>query len=220
MKFSNTKEKFSFLFKLLILAVCGVGLYLNFKIGPFNKMILYFTIFSNLMCFIFYLVAIILKLCNKLEKNNIYYIFKGMITMSITLTMLGYWFLIAPKGLGIYKNYIVACRFAHLYTPILMIFDYIIFAEKGNLNKKYSFIWSLILIEYIAFIYIYSSLGGRFINQLKYPYKFLDLKLNGIIKTIVICIGIYIIYVLIGRFVCYFDKRINERRKRKCKENI
>lgn len=213
MIFNNLKEKFSFLFKLIILIVCGIGLYLNFKIGS-SKMLLYFTILSNLMCFIFYLIAFILRLCNKLKKNNFYYIFKGMVTMSIIATMLVYWFLIAPSGnLGIYENHMTECRFVHLYTPLLIMIDYLIFAEKGNLRKNYSFIWSSVLIGYIIFVFIYSSIGGKFINDLKYPYKFLDIEANGIIKTSLICASVYIIYMILGSLVYYFDKKIKKEGK-------
>ena len=213
MKFSNTKEKFSFLFKLLILVVCGIGLYLNFKIGSL-WMILYFTLLSNLMCFLFYLFAIILKLCNKLEKNNIYYVFKGMITMAITLTMFGYWLLVASGGdIGIYASHMTSCRIVHLYVPILVMLDYLIFGEKGNLKKSYPFIWSTVVIGYGIFTSVYSFFGGLFLGNNKYPYNYLNIEEFGVIKVCINCLVIYITYVVYGVIIQKIDKLLGKENK-------
>lgn len=206
MKFSCLKEKNSFIFKILILIVCGLGLYLNFKIGPFNKMILYFTVQSNLLCFIFYLVVLLLKIKGKLKKSNTYYIFKGMVTMSITITMVVYWLLISSSnGLWIYKDHMLECRFVHLYTPILIILDYIIFGEKGKLKKSYPFIWSLVLILYTFFCVVYSYFGGTFINGASCPYLYMDINEFGIARVILNCGTIYIIYIIYGFIVQAVD---------------
>ena len=97
------KEKISLLFKILIVITSFVGLYLNFKIAPIKNNIIYFTIQSNLLCFLFYLIIVILKLTGKLQKNQIYYIFKGTVTLAITITMFIYESDLATSGtMGIY----------------------------------------------------------------------------------------------------------------------
>ncbi len=213
MKFNSTKERLSFLFKLFILVVCGIGLYLNFKIGSL-RMLLYFTLLSNLMCFIFYLVTIILRLCNKLKKNNIYYIFKGMVTMAITLTMFGYWLLVASSGdFGIYINHMTSCIIVHLYTPILIMLDYLIFGEKGNLKSNYPFIWSTIIILYGVFTSIYGFFGGMFLDGAKYPYNYLNIEEFGIVKVCINCLVIYITYVVYGVIIQKIDKLLGKENK-------
>ena len=68
------KKKFSLLYKILILIMSFIGLCLNFTIAPIKNNIIYFTIQSNLLCFLFYLVIVILELLGKLKKNKMYYI--------------------------------------------------------------------------------------------------------------------------------------------------
>ena len=53
------KEKISLIYKILIVIVSAIALYLNFKLYSFRQGILYFTNLSNLLCFIFFLGVII-----------------------------------------------------------------------------------------------------------------------------------------------------------------
>lgn len=110
------RKKISLFYKILIVIISGIGLYLNFKMSSFRENIIYFTIQSNLLCFLFYLIIVILNFTKKLKKNNIYYIFKGMVTMAITITMFVYQLLISTNG-GIegYENNMLACNFVHLF---------------------------------------------------------------------------------------------------------
>ena len=55
------KEKLSLLYKIIIIIACGFGIYLNFKAFTIGGAIIYYTVQSNVMCFIFYFVTIILK---------------------------------------------------------------------------------------------------------------------------------------------------------------
>ena len=65
------KKKVDLLFKAIIVLVSGIGLFLNFKLLTIRDSIIYFTIQSNLLSFIFYLITVILMLTKKLKKNNI-----------------------------------------------------------------------------------------------------------------------------------------------------
>ncbi len=78
-------KKLSLIYKLLIIVISGFGLYLNFKFLGIKTGLLYFTIISNLACFMFYLVAFILFILKRLKKNDTYYITKGLVTISIPL---------------------------------------------------------------------------------------------------------------------------------------
>lgn len=203
------KEKLSFIFKLFILIMCGIGLYLNFKIFSLNESLVYFTIQSNLLCFIFYLIVIVLTLMKKLKKNNIYYIVKGTSTMTITITMFVYQILLSSSdGMGAYINHELECNFVHLYVPLLIIFDYIIFGEKGNLKKHYPFIWSIILIAYLIFDIVYVSLGGTFANGNNYPYFYMNVEELGLFKVMINCLCIYIFFVGYGYIVQWLDNKV------------
>ena len=122
------KEKLSLLFKILIVIVSGVGLYLNFRLLTVRDSIIYFTIQSNLLCFLYFLGLVIFTITKKLKKGELYYISKGMVTMTITITMFVYWFILSSgEGMIAYAGHNLENYFVHLFTPLLVIFDYIIY---------------------------------------------------------------------------------------------
>jgi len=210
MKF-NVKQKISLLYKILIIIICATGLYINIKIAPGKEMFLYFTILSNIACLFFYVTSLILYLLKKLKKNDLYYILKGTVTMAITLTFVVYQFFLSADN-EFYQNHVIANYFVHLFTPLLVMSDYIIFGEKGNLKKSYPLIWSSILIVYTLFCEIYMSLGGTFIDGSKSPYPFMDARQYGTPRVIINCLIIFICYVIWGYLIYYLDNKFGKKK--------
>lgn len=203
------KKKLDLLFKIIIVIVSGIGLYLNFKLLTIKDSIIYFTIQSNLLCFIFYLVTVILMFTKKLKKNDFYYISKGMVTMAITITFIIYWCVLVPSG-GIesYIGHDLENNLVHLFTPLLVLFDYIIFGEKGHLKKNYPFIWNFVLVAYVIFNVVYVLLGGRFLNGTCYPYPCINIDDLGLFRVIINCIIIYAVFLVYGYIVLWFDNKV------------
>lgn len=199
------KEKLSTIYKMLILIISGIGLYLNFKLLDFDC-IVYFTILSNIMVFMLYLF-IVLKLFFKINiDSNKYYLIKGFVTMAISITMIVYTFLIAgTDALTSYIGHQNVGNFVHVYTPLLVIFDYILFDEKHKVKKNYPFIWSLILLFYFVFVKIYVLFGGLFEGGNTYPYEFMNVERLGLMKTALSYIVIYMTYVCVGLVIYYID---------------
>lgn len=205
------KEKISLIYKILIVVVSGIGLYLNFKLYSFKTAILYFTNLSNILVFVFYLVGLILYFTKKLKKNDTYYIIKGMITMAITITMFVYQ-IILSGSMNTFVGHEVENSFVHLIVPFLVIFDYIIFGKKGNLKKNYPFIWSFILIVYQLFVIIYSLWGGKFMGS-DVPYPYMDISKNGIWTVILNCVLVYVFFVGYGTIVQTLDNKFGKKSK-------
>jgi len=204
------KQKLEWIYKFIILIATAISLYLNFKAFTIQGSIIYYTVQSNLICFIFYFIIFILKILGKLKKNNLYYILKGMATMAITITMIVYQFIIVSNS-DPYVGNELAGAFAHLIVPILIISDYIIFGEKGNLKKNYPFIWSFSLIFYIVFDIIYVLLGGRFANGDLYPYFYMNVEELGFIRVAFNCIMIYIFFIGYGTIIQTLDNKIGKK---------
>lgn len=203
------KNKLDLLFKIIIVIVSGIGLYLNFNLLTIRDSIIYFTIQSNLLCFLFYLIVVILMITKKLKKNDMYYISKGMVTTAITITMFVYWLLLSSgDGMEAYMGHDLENYFVHLFTPLLVIFDYIILGEKGNLKKNYPFIWSFILIAYSLFNVIYVFFGGTFSGGVKYPYPYMDIDNLGLFRVLMNCLVIYIFFVGYGSIVQWLDNKL------------
>mgnify|MGYP006966727219 CR=1 FL=1 len=205
------KEKLSLLYKIIIIIACGFGIYLNFKTFTIGGAIIYYTVQSNVMCFIFYLVTVILKLTGKLKKNSIYYILKGMVTMAITVTMIVFQFVITDSGMSAYAGNELASIMAHIVVPLLVMSDYVIFGEKGNLKRNYPFIWSATLVFYIIFDFIYVALGGRFGDGSIYPYLYMNIEVNGLLKVIISCITIFILFIGYGTIIQTIDQKLGKK---------
>ena len=63
------KEKFSTIYKILIVVITGIGLALNFRLYGFLEAIVYFTNISNILVFLFYFGYFVLKVMKKLKKR-------------------------------------------------------------------------------------------------------------------------------------------------------
>lgn len=205
------KEKLSLLYKIIIIIACGFGIYLNFKAFTIGGAIIYYTVQSNVMCFIFYFVTIILKLTGKLKKNSNYYILKGMVTMAITVTMVVFQFVITDSGMTAYAGNELASIMAHIVVPLLVMSDYVIFGEKGNLKRNYPFIWSSTLVFYIIFNFVYVALGGRFGDGSIYPYLYMNIEVNGLLKVIISCITIFILFIGYGTIIQTIDQKLGKK---------
>lgn len=205
------KEKLSLLYKIIIVIACGFGIYLNFKAFTVGGAIIYYTVQSNIMCFIFYLVTVILKIAGKLKKNSNYYILKGMVTMAITVTMVVFQFVITDSGMTAYAGNELASIMAHIVVPLLVMSDYVIFGEKGNLKRNYPFIWSATLVFYVIFDFVYVALGGRFGDGSIYPYLYMNIEVNGLLKVIISCITIFILFIGYGTIIQTIDQKLGKK---------
>ena len=208
------KEKLSLIYKIIIVIVSGIGILLNLKAFTPSGALVYYTIQSNIWVFVFYLIIVILKIIKKEEKNNIYYIFKGMVTMAITITMFIYQILLSTdSGMVAYQNLELECNLVHLITPLLVMSDYLIFGEKGNLKKSYPFIWSLTLVFYLIFQILYASIGGTFFGDEAYPYFFMDVDRFGILGVLANCLLVYLFFIGYGILVQVLDNKLAKKSK-------
>lgn len=201
------KRKLALFYRMAIVIVSAIALYMNFKLMSFRLGILYFTNLSNLFCLIYFLVLVIMMLLNKDKENKYHYIVKGMVTMCITLTMFVYNFILT-SDLGIFKNHMLECNLVHLVVPIMVILDYILFGKKGNLKKQYVAFWCLGLVAYQVFITVYTYLGGRFADGASYPYFYMNTEKYGVMGVILNTLGVLLIYVLYGLLVQKIDSKI------------
>lgn len=203
------KDKLSLLFKIIIVIVSGIGLYLNFNLLSVRNSIIYFTIQSNILCFIYFLVLVILTVTKKLKKNDFYYVSKGMVTMAITITFIVYHLVLVPEGgIAAYVGHNLENNFVHLFTPLLVMLDYILFAEKGHLKKNYPFIWNFVLVAYTIFNVVYVLFGGRFSNGTIYPYPCMNIDNLGLFRVIVNCCVIYGVFLIYGYLVYRIDNKL------------
>lgn len=208
---SNVKRNIALVYRVVIVVVSAIALFLNFKLFTFKIGILYFTNFSNLLCLLYFSVLVICMILKKERNDDLHYIIKGMVTMAITLTMFLYYFILNSNAVA-FKNHMLECNLVHLVVPLLVIFDYIIFGIKGNLKKNYPFIWSAILFIYQIFITIYMMFGGKFANGDSYPYFYMNVSKYGVLGVFINILIILIVYIVYGKIIQVLDNKLGNRK--------
>ena len=211
----DMRSKLSLLYKFIVLIVITIGLYINFDFVSFRTGIVYFTLQSNILCFLFYVVLLVCLLTNFISKSDIqnkkrYMLFRGLISSNIVLTMVVYTILAVTNSINVYDAHFVECLFVHYLTPVLVILDYVLFDEKGNMKWYYPFIWAIVPIAYIIFNIIYVKTGGTFVDG-KYAYDFLNAEKYGYAGVLLNCILIFIGFIMVNYLVLFVDKKAGEK---------
>lgn len=181
------------LFRLILVVGTFLGILLNLlESTRVISTISYYTIQSNLLVLITYMIIIL----NKKPLSEKMLVFKSMVTQAILLTFIVYHLLLDPffiKGglnLPLFSNFLV-----HTFTPIMVLIDDLFFTKHDRLKWNKAFIYLLIPLTYLIYVFIYAGLGGIFIYEdtiSRYPYFFLNPDLIGMTNVLLYLTGISI----------------------------
>jgi hypothetical protein len=213
----------SLIYRIIFLFVCGIGLYLNSgiangELAPY--MLIFYTIQSNVLCFIFFSILIIkniLDLKNKGLKGTTIFLphFKGAVTMTIAVTFIIYHFILAPHYLSTSSGYNIFSWqniLVHYFVPIVTILDWIIFDEKSSFRWFNPIQWLIVPITYFIFILVRARIGGVIlIMKSQYPYFFIDVDVLGWINVLKNAGIILIGFLFLGYTIYIIDKISVER---------
>ena len=158
----------------------------------------YFTNLSNLMICAALLGSLILDTRSVLKsksdeqceqagswvdsKPNAWYIFKFMMTISIAVTFTLYLCFLAPTNklgfVGAYMNNGCSSLCVHFITPLLAIFDFILFDYKYKSSRAHVYFATIPPLAYVAYAVALSEfLGLRWGDHaMAAPYNFLNYK--------------------------------------------
>lgn len=225
----------SLIYRFIFLIVCGIGLYLNSGIAAGKLavyMLVFYTIQSNLLCFVFFSVLLFKNISDLINKGIrgttlIFPHFKGAVTMSIAVTFLIYHFVLAPE-------YIMACSdynlfnwqnlIVHYIVPLAVIFDWLLFDKKSNFRWFDPILWILLPITYFIAVVLRARLGNVIeIVKSSYPYFFIDVDMLGwlcVLKNVsLLILGFllvgYTIYIIDKFFLQSISVRIIVKRQKK-----
>lgn len=203
------KRIISCIYKLLVVMCLAIGITVNVLNTISVKALLsYFTMQSNIICLVAFIIFIVLDFIKKDYKNGDgYYIIKGAITIAILVTGIVYNIALSPMNfkMDFQTSTEISTLLVHLFSPILVFLDYLLFDKKGNFKLCYPIFWLVIPLNYIIYVYLYSSLGGKFFGiggSREFAYFFLDynkIGYIGVLKWMVVFIfGILMLsYILI-----------------------
>ncbi len=167
----------------------------------------FFTIQSNVLCLIMFTFNL---------KKESPPLFRGLVTVCITLTFLVFHFLLRPAGLtmdnlGNLAN--MSTTFAHYLVPACIWTEYIFFSEKGKMKLLYPFIWIIYPLLYVAYILlIYKPMGGTFLVDGKIcnvPYFFLDTAALGAGGVAIWCVVIAFGFLIMSYLFLLLDRLLS-----------
>ena len=206
-----------FIFRIIIVIISFLGLYLNFfSLENFSLMplISYFTILSNLFCFLFYLILIIkmsINYKNYQDKNGTF--FKGTMILCVTVTFLVFHNILKSTTFTmISKEYIMSWAniIVHYLVPLLVLTEWLLFSPKNHLKYIDAFKWLIFPFLYWVIITINGLTGYQYPDGSNFPYFFLDLNRFGflIILRNVLLIGVALL--ILGVSAVFLDQNINK----------
>lgn len=230
----SPKVAFIYRCTLVIIALLGVLLSVFIQGGDHPaRMLVYFTVQSNLMVVIVYAVLTKRKLRvlrNPLSEEKPLHpiIYMGTL-FTIMITFLVYTLLLSSlrfdmggtsSEMGTVINIIV-----HYLVPILCIVDYLVFYPKGKTKYRYAVYWLLIPLIYFIFVCIRAQLGdvlytieyGGIAHQTYYPYPFIDVAYLGITQTIINALFLLFGFLVLGLLMAGADQLLikNQQKQKK-----
>lgn len=205
--FRSSKKSWNILFEifLVIFAIYGVYSTTAFQISSF----MYYTILSNILCLIFFSFNIYYL---KRGKESNYHV-KGGVTLAITITMLIYWFVLAPHGFIMNLTFqFFGNLCVHLIVPLMVIFDWLIFDKKGMFSRIDPIRWLIIPLSYYIFTLIAASLGVVYPLGGHYPYFFINPVVIGIPAVIRNVILLLFFFLGLGYLLYATDKKLSRKK--------
>ena len=176
-------KKISFITKILIFVTALIGvlfacIYARADgYSHWTKRLLYFTNQSNLWIGIICLLTTVVNAKDKVksEIKRLTYVTKFIFTVSITLTGLIFWVLLAPfADQENYNVWTVASILTHIVVPVLAVFDFFYDDYKIILTKKHTLLAIIPPLIYFTFASILSVCQVDFGRGENFPYFFMD----------------------------------------------
>lgn len=219
-----TRKIISICYKMFTIFSLIAGIFLNLSnTYSIRALMSYYTLQSNVICLIAFIIVLTLELLDRQYKTDIYYLIKGGLVITIAITAIIYHIALAPGGFQMdalqnsISNKMLANFLVHTVSPLLVLLDYILFDEKGHFKFFYPILWLIQPLNYVVYVYTYSNLGGSFYNiggSRQFAYFFLDyneLGYMGVLKwLLIIILGI----LIISEILVILDKFLKKDRKK------
>jgi hypothetical protein len=190
--------------------------------GEFSGIsLLYYTLQSNVLVVVMFglltvYTAIGLKRGGKKGSASYFPRISANVTLGIFLTLLVFWTMLARTRDAAYLSSFDNLG-VHLFNPLLMIADYVLFSEGGKLKKYDPFIFAALPIGYLIQATIlgfsgvnYSQVPGE---TARFPYFFMDYYETGAWVALYI-IGLAAFYIGLSFLLWFIDFRRAKRLKK------
>ncbi|HOC28881.1 MAG TPA: Pr6Pr family membrane protein [Treponemataceae bacterium] len=199
---------FRLAWRIATIGVCSWGLAVltGIAAGSFNPGLLcYYTVQSNIVCLIY---ATVLAIADIAGKRIRYERAAGAVTIMITVTMLVYNLVLDRSGFSMTGNDMeIANLIVHLVLPLMILADWLFFAQKGLLRAREPFFWTIIPVSYYLYILARAEISGLIPGRnTRFPYFFIDSDALGFPAVAVNIILFTIFFLILGFIIFGIDK--------------
>jgi len=205
------KYKISIIFKMVMIVAGIIGILGQFGAfsGNFNVYMLnFFTVLSNLVLVIYFVVDVIWMLMHKERAQsgeNLCPVLKGMVTASIMITFLVALFVL-HMGLDMSTSMGRSFLAVHYIVPVMALLDWLIFDAKREIGRYEPLIWYI--EPFVYMIYDLTTAGLRTGSGNPYIYPFMDVGKMGAGKVSLTIMILTVIYLLTTYLIRIVNKRI------------
>lgn len=205
MRINNRYIKAVFKLTISVLGFYGLALSMNiFTPKPDFSLLRFFTDLSNLLSAAYFLAAAVVILFSKKNIATFFPLLKGIVTMSLTLTMLVAHFMLGGCTSG--GIFSLSLLFLHYICPIMVIIDWLLFDEKSLVKWYYPLLWVAAPLVYLGFTML-SGYIARCEGKLpQYPYWFLDVDILGVRGVITYVLVLLAAFTALGYVFFAADK--------------
>jgi hypothetical protein len=213
---------FALCFRLASFVLCFLGILATMGVFAGRtswSILLYYTTESNILVLVMFGVLIV-RTAADLKNNgaaggaSYYERVSAIVALSITVTLVVFWGLLAPYIGGGWGLFSFTNLQVHAITPLLMVFDYLFFAEPGKLKKYDPWIFACIPLAYFAQSTVlgFSGVryGAQFGSSARFPYFFVDFDLLGA-RVFAYVLAITVFFMGLAYLLLWYDRRRKDR---------
>jgi hypothetical protein len=190
---------------------------------PSWTIFLYYTVQSNILVLAM-LGALLVKTIIAVKRggaagrSSFFERLSAIVTLSITVTFLVYWVMLAPsmgtdpKNLLSFSHPEDLLSFTNLQVhgiaPILMIFDYLFFADRGKMKKQDPWLFAIVPYAYAIQSTVLGFSGAVTYYSGRFPYFFLDFDIYGAFVFVYLAV-LTVFFLALAYLLLWYDRRRN-----------
>lgn len=211
------KNRYISIIYKLIIVVCGfVGIQMQvglFSAAPNWQALEFFTNLSNLACVVYFLMAAIWLFVNRKKDTTTFSpIFKGIVMMSITVTMLVAQFMLHNFNMNGAMG--ASLILLHRVVPVMVILDWLLFDKKGWITKFSPLAWVISPLIYFGVVVITAPLRTSIHGGTRYFYPFIDIDKLGVSRVLLTVLLLVIGFIALGYIYYAIDHILAKKQNR------
>ena len=206
-------NKIIFFSRAFMFLAAFTGVYLEITKRGGLRMLLYYTVLSNLLVVIFtgYLLLKMRREGDHWQSSSLLRL-KGGVTMSIMITCVIYHFMLAPLTTDFYRLENFLC---HYIVPLWFLVDTIIFDKSRQYKWFDPIVWTVLPLLYMGFAILNGFVLKMDVPNAKdspFPYFFLNANKYGW-GFVFRCAAIIFVAYMVSGYLFYLVKSIKKTKK-------